>query len=575
MDVKKRNDVLNRIFGLMMVILSVGIFVAFFTIVRMGRYEDDSLTVTGPFDVVYNDEIYENVDLGKTQFPVPKKGDHVEYSFTLPDEYIDNAVLTMYFDHAAFKVYYDDELVCERGTKDSRILGYGNVNVELPNNYSGIRVKVKFDAIENEGLSSLSQPVINNSVVQQRNYIIDSSLYLIIDIAIIMLCITIVLVAFIFSKIMPSLKNLAYFGMAFFLMGLYEMCSYNLLWIFSDNLVFRGYLEYSSLYVGPFFLTVYFYKEFFARESEFTKKVYKIILILQGIFPVMAYILHFTDVMHLPESLKICHVLLLINVLTVLIVLIKQLLRKDNLHKYMVFGLIILILLAIFDLVRFNIMIYFMREAMKGYVSYLLVGFFLFLIAMLIDFFVSQRSKIYKTAHAEAMAKLAHVDMMTNLANRRGCERAFDEIRQGETVFGIICIDINYLKLTNDKYGHQEGDKLLVDFAHMLADACTDETYTVGRMGGDEFAVIIPEADNEKVETLIRNIEAKRDEVNKDRKPIPLSFAYGYCCSDDKTLNELSDADDLVEKVYRVADERMYEYKTAIKARREDVAGTL
>jgi len=80
MDVKKRNDVLNRIFGLMMVILSVGIFVAFFTIVRMGRYEDDSLTVTGPFDVVYNDEIYENVDLGKTQFPVPKKGDHVEYS---------------------------------------------------------------------------------------------------------------------------------------------------------------------------------------------------------------------------------------------------------------------------------------------------------------------------------------------------------------------------------------------------------------------------------------------------------------------------------------------------------------
>ena len=570
-EIEKSHDFINRIAGLVMVILSLGIFVAFFIIVRGGRYEEESLTVNGPYEVTFNGETFENVDLSKHDFPSLKKGDHVTYSFTMPDTIIDNAVLTLYFDHAAAKIYFDDKLVYEKGTKDSKMLGYGYVDVNLPVDYAGLRVLVDINAIENEGLSSLSQPVINNSVIKQHNFIIDTSLYLIIDIAIIMLCITIVLVAFIFSKIMPSLKHLAYFGMAFFLMGLYEMCSYNLISIFSDSLIFRGYLEYSSLYVGPFFLTVYFYKEFFSQESVRTKKMYRVILVLQGVFPVMAFILHFTDILHLPESLTACHVLLLTNVLTMLGVLIKQLIRKKNIHKYMVIGLILMILLAIFDMVRFNILIYFKREAMKGYVSYLLVGFFLFLIAMLIDFFVSQRKKIYKTAHAEAMAKLAHTDMMTDLANRRGCEKAFDEIREDDGRFGIICIDINFLKLTNDRYGHQEGDKLLVDFAHILSEACTDETYTVGRMGGDEFTVIMPGAEVASVEALIHNIEEKRDRINVDRKPLPISFACGYCLSDDAAINELNDAGDLVEKVYHIADERMYENKKRMKARRDDL----
>ena len=571
-DASRDNNVINRITGFILVVISIAIFIGFFKIVRMGRYKDDSVKITGRYDVTFNGEVYEDVDLATKQFPSIKKGDHVTYSFVMPDSYVDDAVLTIYLDHAAVKVYYDDELVYEKGSPKSRMLGYGNVSIPLPDDYKGINVRVEIDAIENEGLSSLSQPVINNARTLLHNYNVDLSLYLVIDIAIVMLCITIVLLSFIFSRLLPALRHLAYFGMAFFLMGLYELCSYDMLKIFSDSLVFRGYLEYSSLYLGPFFLTLYFYKEFFRHETELIRKIYRVILVLQGVFPVVAFTLHFTDIMHLPEVLTVCHVLLLTNVVTVLVVLIRRVLRKDNTHRYMVFGLIILILLSIADMVRFNLYIRLMREKMHGYVSYLLVGFFLFLIAMIIDFFVNQRKRLYKAAHAEAMAKLALIDMMTNLANRRGCENAFDAIRKNNKIFGIICIDINFLKLTNDKYGHQEGDKLLVDFAGLLTSACEGMECTVGRMGGDEFTVIVPEADNEKLESIIETLNAKRDEINVSRTPMPISFAYGFCLSDDAELEGHTSTGDIVELVYQIADERMYQNKVAMKARREDVS---
>ncbi|MBR6223869.1 MAG: hypothetical protein IKQ71_10590 [Lachnospiraceae bacterium] len=61
----------------------------------------------------------------------------------------------------------------------------------------------------------------------------------------------------------------------------------------------------------------------------------------------------------------------------------------------------------------------------------------------------------------------------------------------------------------------------------------------------------------------------RRDEINKDRKPFPISFAYGYCLSDDNELSEFDEAADIVEKVYRMADKRMYKYKIEMKAARD------
>ena len=59
-----------------------------------------------------------------------------------------------------------------------------------------------------------------------------------------------------------------------------------------------------------------------------------------------------------------------------------------------------------------------------------------------------------------------------------------------------------------------------------------------------------------------------RREINKDRKPLPLSFAYGICTSDDKELDPAAHEDrtKLIDEVLKLSDKRMYECKVAIKA---------
>ncbi|MCR5701204.1 MAG: diguanylate cyclase [Lachnospiraceae bacterium] len=87
-------------------------------------------------------------------------------------------------------------------------------------------------------------------------------------------------------------------------------------------------------------------------------------------------------------------------------------------------------------------------------------------------------------------------------------------------------------------------------------------------MGGDEFTVIIPAADEAMVKDAVESINKKCEEVNENRKPLPISFAYGYCMSDDEHVTSIADKGDIVEIVYRVADERMYKHKTEMKAGR-------
>ncbi len=558
--------VLNRIIGLIMISLTVVLFISFFALIRFNRYEDESVTITGNYDVTFNDEVYNDVDITKHHFPSLKKGDHVTYAFNMPDIHVEDAVLTLYLDHAAVKVFYDDALVYEMGSPESKFLGYGYVNINLPDDYAGMRVRVCVDTVKDEGKSSLSQPVINNSRTQLHNYISDKSFYLVIDITIIMLSVTIIILSIFFSGIVPDLTHFSYLGMCFFLMGLYEFCSYDLIWIFSDSLILRGYLECTTLYCGPFFLSLYFYKEFFTNEKEQIRKVFGIVVVLQFAFPIVSYILHFADIVHLPEMLVVSHSLLSVSVIITLGVLIRKLMRKDYTHRHMVIGLIVLITLTVSDLIRFFIYMQFNHDKSQNFTSNLIFGFFIFLISMIIDFFYNQRKKVYKMAKAEAMAKLADIDMMTNLANRRGCEKAFAELRRDDDIFGIVCIDLNYLKKTNDQYGHQEGDKLIIDFSKVLNKSCIEFNCTVGRMGGDEFVVIIPSADKSNVQSVIDAIKEKCGEVNDNRNPLKISYACGYCLSNDEELRSIQS--DVVEATYNLADKRMYDNKVQMKANR-------
>lgn len=94
---------------------------------------------------------------------------------------------------------------------------------------------------------------------------------------------------------------------------------------------------------------------------------------------------------------------------------------------------------------------------------------------------------------------LSFKDGLTNIANRRRFDSSFElewECARGERrPLSILLFDVDYFKQYNDLYGHTQGDKCLVEIAQTLSLALDGPRDLVARFGGEEFVVLLPEAD--------------------------------------------------------------------------------
>ena len=115
----------------------------------------------------------------------------------------------------------------------------------------------------------------------------------------------------------------------------------------------------------------------------------------------------------------------------------------------------------------------------------------------------------YRRANEEARR-----DTLTGLGNRLAWEEATaggDRRRAADDAVSIILVDVNGLKSTNDAHGHEAGDALLRELADVLR-ASTREGDVVCRIGGDEFAVFLPGADQRECADVVRRLRRAIEE---------------------------------------------------------------
>ena len=156
----------------------------------------------------------------------------------------------------------------------------------------------------------------------------------------------------------------------------------------------------------------------------------------------------------------------------------------------------------------------------------------------------------------EQIRYISFHDKVTGLYNRAYFE---EELRRLDTERSLpICIimgDVNNLKLVNDAFGHNEGDKLLVALAGILNICCRKEDI-IARWGGDEFSVILPQTDMETAQTICERI--KRVSRASRGMLVKPSIALG--------VSVKARADQNLFRVIREAEERMYDNKLAESA---------
>ena len=99
-------------------------------------------------------------------------------------------------------------------------------------------------------------------------------------------------------------------------------------------------------------------------------------------------------------------------------------------------------------------------------------------------------------ADKRLLERLAVVDGLTGIANRRGFDkvfqREFSAARRGSTPLSLLMIDVDHFKKVNDELGHQVGDEYLIQIAQALRRALPRVTDIVARYGGEEFTAILP-----------------------------------------------------------------------------------
>ncbi len=164
--------------------------------------------------------------------------------------------------------------------------------------------------------------------------------------------------------------------------------------------------------------------------------------------------------------------------------------------------------------------------------------------------------------HEKIQHLLAYRDSLTGLRNTNSYWAwitDFDkDILEKETDFGVVVLDINYLKETNDKYGHDAGNKLIVSAARMIS--CIFRRSPVFRIGGDEFVVILKNRDLDDREELFARFDAEcsGEFVSLENEKIPVSIAKGFARYDSKQDTCFID-------VFNKADDAMYDNKRKIK----------
>lgn len=101
--------------------------------------------------------------------------------------------------------------------------------------------------------------------------------------------------------------------------------------------------------------------------------------------------------------------------------------------------------------------------------------------------------------HEQTLQHLATTDALTGLANRRAFMAQLDtelaRVAQGGSPGMLIMLDLDHFKRVNDTYGHAAGDKVLVHLAQILRGNALRQSDLAGRLGGEEFAVLLPRTD--------------------------------------------------------------------------------
>lgn len=181
----------------------------------------------------------------------------------------------------------------------------------------------------------------------------------------------------------------------------------------------------------------------------------------------------------------------------------------------------------------------------------------IFVLSITLSFCYQFLAQSAEAQQKKAALRLAYHDSLTGLLNHAGIFKAADKL-DPKKPYSLLFMDLNGLKEVNDLQGHLSGDAFIKRMADILRSSAGDHTLC-GRVGGDEFIVILPEKKEDELQQLIQTISRRLSSLKgTPGMPKDPSASFGWSIHTPSQNTSF-------EEHLKEADDRMYQAKEAYK----------
>jgi diguanylate cyclase (GGDEF)-like protein len=553
---------------------------AFFVLWTVVRYKGPSISEASFSGVVSYSTNWTLADGGEVNLDKLHKTDGAEayeevsvYN-TLPASLADGDSLCFRSKNIFFEVYLEGELIYEPYYDESAFYtnSYGTNwhYIELPEDAAGKQIEIRYyrvytdsrACIDNIYLGDAGAAILKTWTEKMVSYIT----------CILLLFVGILLIIIDIPANMSSTKNhqLRYLGLFSVAVSIWCLSETNLIQFFVGNSRAMQIVSCCSLMLIPIPIVLYMDAGFGLKH----KWLVPLVCWFSVTEFVVCWLLHFLKIADIHDTMSFSHCMLALVAIMLLVVIVRNTFfvknKKGGRDVYRILrgvGLSGISIATIIDIGR-----YYVGNGSDS-ALFVRIGLLIFIICFGSSSMEKIISAVKLGAEAEIISQLAYKDGLTKLGNRTAFNEKLEELEEKRSELvnvGIVMLDVNNLKQTNDNLGHHVGDQMIVKSAESILAAFGDLPGDCYRIGGDEFAVILSEGD---VDELYKKGTERFEEIvavynETEGRAFNLSVAKGYY-SYSKNKNKK----DTFTQVYEKADALMYENKKAMK--RQLAQGTL
>ena len=513
------------------------------------------------WDVTINGAYHENVSLDDFTFDTVNKSDVITIERIVPDdfEYV-QACLSLKVRHAAVTMYVDGELKFEYGHEryeEDKTTGAGNLLINFPDEYKGKELKIEYIVTEDNAFSRFDKMWLTEWENSTRYIVTNNRIPLLMGCFLLVLGVMVTFIQIFGITFSTKYSNIMLLAIFSICMGIWTLCYYDLMVVFAIPIHKISLMEHMALFIAPVPILGYMYTYIKAVNKKIINIIYQVLFVAQAVLTVMTIAFHIANFAHGAQMLKYFHVMYVIHLLFVIYVIYLNNKISTKASKVSILGLGLVAFCIFYELATYTVSRYTEVKMLqiKGVSS---VGLTIFIGILVIDLYQKVTRNMMEEKEKELLVRRAYTDDLTKLHNRAFCTEHMRKLSIiDKSDYAIINFDLNGLKKMNDTYGHMKGDELICYAAIVLEQTFSAEG-VVGRMGGDEFIAILPSADTGYIDELLVKFQENIEKINTQKHDLNLSISFGYA-----TSKEVDG--DSSEKVYHIADERMYAYKQKVK----------